>query len=81
MITEAEEATEGTFIASVNAEHEEEVAGGYFETTRLRTTCSLRFLPKLIDFQANDKRSCQVTRKISKQKYIVNETKEPLMVF
>jgi hypothetical protein len=39
MITEAEEATEGTFIASVNAEHEEEVAGGYFETTRLRTAC------------------------------------------
>jgi len=39
VITEAAEATEGTFIVSVNAEHEEEVAGGHFETTRLRTAC------------------------------------------
>jgi len=40
MITEAAEATESTFIASVNAGHEEEeVAGGHFETTRLRTAC------------------------------------------
>jgi len=37
MITETAEATEGTFIASVNAEHEVKLAGGHFETTRLRT--------------------------------------------